>query len=147
LVLMRDKPAQQQAPALPQPVASSPVALPAPKLPDPVPPPPAPPTTHSIAIKSEPPQADVMRGDERLGSTPLVIDLKAGVEVVELVLKKRGFAPQTVRVVPDRDREYLLDLQTMKAPPSRKPRQTKAAPAPAPPAEDKSKVRDLKNPF
>jgi len=86
------------APAVVAPPA--PAATPAPRV-----------AVSRITISSTPGEADVMRGPERLGRTPVAFELPPTSEPFEVTLVKNGFKPAHVQVAPDRTREYVVRLQ------------------------------------
>jgi hypothetical protein len=134
------------------------IPAPAVVVPPPAPPPiaklapPAPPAAPAIAmnritIQSTPAEADVMRGPERLGRTPLDLDLSASGEAFDVVLVKAGFKDGRLRVASDRTREYVVRLQaaprkaaTVAAPPP-----AVQAPVPPPPELKKKPPSELKD--
>jgi len=52
----------------------------------------------TLIIRSVPDHADVFRGEERLGATPLEVPLEA--EPITLSLRAAGFAPETIVQAP-----------------------------------------------
>ncbi|HKA91651.1 MAG TPA: serine/threonine-protein kinase [Haliangiales bacterium] len=101
------------APKKPDPApAPAPVPVPAPvpaPAPDPVP---APPPPITLTIKSQPPGAEVIRDStgERLGVTPLQLDVPPDTGVVTLRLRLDGYAPRRVDLRPDKEREATVRL-------------------------------------
>jgi serine/threonine-protein kinase len=146
-------------PEPPKPVVTAPVEAPKPApvvAAKPVEPPK--PSSYTMSINTQPSGAEVFNGAERLGVTPCNVALPASEKVVELTLKKRGYKDQTLKIVPDKDHDYLADLMSAarphaasaKAPKSSAP--TAAAPVAAPAAKPEApkpagKLRDLKDPF
>jgi len=120
---------------------------------------PAKPTQFTMSINTQPAGADVFNGAERLGVTPCNVVLPASETPVELMLKKKGYREQPLRVVPDKDHDFVADLMPatrpshasgkttrstapVSAPPVATPKETpKESPKPA------GKLRDLKDPF
>jgi serine/threonine-protein kinase len=149
VVVMSKKPAPAPPPA-PALVAPSPppVAAPAPKK-EPAPPPVV---SSKIQIESTPRDAEVFSGAEKLGVTPTTLDYKPDTAPFEVVLKKKGYKEQKLRVNPDRNREYVVELVA-----ERKPTPSRAVSKPSPAATEKAepkqdikpagKLRDLKDPF
>jgi serine/threonine-protein kinase len=114
------------------------------------------PTHHELSIKSEPSDADVFNGVERLGATPLVLTWNESPTVVALTLKKKGYKDAPLRVSADKNHEYVVPLarsHSSSSNPSRpaaRPSAPMVAPAPAeakPEAKPAGKLRDLKDPF
>jgi hypothetical protein len=156
VVLSQKKPVEPPKPVVPV------VATP----PKPVEPPPKPvappkPTQFTMSISTQPAGAEVFNGAERLGTTPCNVTLAASETPVELMLKKKGYRDQPLKVVPDRDHDFVADLMaaakpthapaktpkstapvaTTPTPPVTKPEAPKETPKPA------GKLRDLKDPF
>ena len=149
----------QKKPEAPKPLLTAPVVA-APKPAPPVEPPkpvgPPKPSTYTMSINTQPAGAEVFNGAERLGTTPCNVVLPASKTAVDLMLKKKGYKEQTLKVVPDKDHDFLVDLMSAAKPhaPAAKPTKssapTVAAPAPAPKPETPKpagKLRDLKDPF
>jgi eukaryotic-like serine/threonine-protein kinase len=112
-----------------------------------VPPPatqPAAPSTVEVALKSRPDGADVLRGAEKLGTTPARLSLARGPAELTLTLRKPGHEDKTVKLTPDRDRDLEVEL----APVARKGARGKPAPPTKAQTKPKGeKIPDLKNPF
>ena len=89
------------------------------------------PTTVHVSVESDPSGAAVVLAGEELGTTPTSIDLEAGEAPVELVLRRSGYRPLAVPLVPDVDQRLRLSLQRE---PRRRQRATPAAPEAAEPA-------------
>jgi serine/threonine-protein kinase len=102
------------------------------------------PRTVELAVRSRPAGAEVLRGTEKLGVTPLKLALPAGSEEVVLTLRKAGFEDHPWRVTPERDREVELELKPVLKRRGGKPR---PVPAKRPEKDPQDKVPDLKNPF
>jgi serine/threonine-protein kinase len=146
-------------PVVPAPLVVAPVPVVAPKAEPPRPVEPPKPASHTMSINTEPGGVEVFRGAERLGVTPCDISLPASETPVELTLKKKGYKDQQLRVLPDRDHDFVADLLAApthhgatkparpSAPAVAKP--AEPAPKPAEPAAPKpaGKLRDLKDPF
>jgi serine/threonine-protein kinase len=130
---------------------------PAPTAVEPTPKPAAAPAKSTITIGSNPADAEIFNGPERLGVTPAKLELDATTAAFDVVLKKKGYKEAKLRVQPDRNREYVLDLQKAsssssgtkvslpKPPPTPPP--TTASKPPAPESKPAGKLRDLKDPF
>ena len=86
-----------------------------------------------VILRSTPDQAEVLRGDVALGTTPLVIELKRG-EKQTLTLRKEGFDEASQELGPDSEKVVLVKM-TEAAP--EKPADPGKKPA-ARPAEDDS---------
>jgi len=144
----------RKPPAPAKPVVPVVAVKPAPKV---TPLPVAPPSQISIA--STPADADVFNGPEKLGSTPLKLSLKSDLAPFEVTLKKRGYKDQKLRIAPDHDREYVLELASSshssskpsgrdKPPVAVAPEPPKPKPEAKPPEpKPAGKLRDLKDPF
>jgi tRNA A-37 threonylcarbamoyl transferase component Bud32 len=151
----------QKKPDPPKPVVTAPVETPKPVAEAPKPVEPAKPNHYMMSINTQPPGADVFNGPERLGVTPCNVDLPASDKAVELVMKKHGYKDQPLKIVADKNHDYLSDLTALphsrpsgggsKTPKSTAP--TVATPAEKPPAakseqpKPAGKLRDLKDPF
>jgi serine/threonine-protein kinase len=139
----RDKPAPVAA-VTPPPVATSapqpPPLTPAPQL-----------ERHRVTVQSAPPEADVMRGPERLGRTPFDLELPASSEPFDVTLVKAGYKDGHLRIAPDRPREYVVRLQAAPRKPaayvSPPPTPPPAVPEPKPPEPKKKTTRELKDVF
>ncbi len=117
---------------------------------------PAAPVKHELKINSQPADADVFDGVERLGPTPLVLNWVESSVPKTLVLKKKGYKDTPLVVVADHDREYVPPMVSTHHSGSTKPAGKSTAPVAAPvevkpevKAEPKpaGKLRDLKDPF
>jgi eukaryotic-like serine/threonine-protein kinase len=65
-----------------------------------------------ISIASHPSGADVKAGDgERFGKTPFARTWPRSSDSFEVTLERHGYATQKLRIVPDRDHEYVVELQ------------------------------------
>jgi eukaryotic-like serine/threonine-protein kinase len=148
----------QKKPEPPKPVVTAPVVAPKPVVAETKPTAPAKPTHYTMSINTQPPGAEVFNGAERLCVTPCNVPLPASETPVELMLKKKGYKEQTLKIVPDKDHDYLADLMSASKPHSpsaaRTPKSTAPAatpavtPAPKPEAaKPAGKLRDLKDPF
>jgi serine/threonine-protein kinase len=117
------KPARTAA-FVPAPVPAPPSASPPFPAPAPVP---AKPALSRVEIVSDPTDANVMNGPERLGRTPLVLELAPDSAPFDVTVEKKGHQDQKLHVSPDRSREYVVRLQPQRktTPPAR--------PTPAPP--------------
>jgi serine/threonine-protein kinase len=152
----------QKKPDPPKPIVQveppKPVVAPPPVEKKPVEPPK--PTKFTVSVTTQPAGADVFNGAERLGVTPCNIVLPASDKMVELTLKKKGYKDQSLKVVPDRDHDFVADLMSAAKPHERPVAKTPKSTAPvatptvAPPPEKKpeapkpaGKLRDLKDPF
>jgi serine/threonine-protein kinase len=134
--LARAKP--EPPPPPPVVVAAPPAA--APRLPEPVRPP-----ESTISIVSTPPGADVMQGPERLGRTPFANDYAPDTTPFDVTVGRKGFVTQKLHVVPDRDREYVVQLSPVPKPGARKrPPPRLAKPIGAPPKPPRKMPADLK---
>jgi hypothetical protein len=111
-----------------------------------------------ISITSTPSEADIFSGQEKLGTTPAKLSYKADTAPFDVVIRKKGYKDQKLRIVPDRSREYVLDLQSSRSSSSGSSKPTvkpsvKPAVAETPKVEVKpevkpaGKLRDLKDPF
>ncbi|HEY3355664.1 MAG TPA: serine/threonine-protein kinase [Polyangia bacterium] len=99
------------------------------------------PRAVELTIRSRPPGAEVFRGPERLGLTPAKLSLPAGREEVVLSIRKTGFEERTLRLTPDREREFELDLTPVRRTGGGKRPPAGKAPEKAP------KIPELKDPF
>ncbi len=98
--------------------------------------PPAPIKSH-ISIRSAPADADVMRGAERLGRTPLELDLASDTAPFDVTLVKAGRHDTQLHVAPDRNREYVVQMSRTASKP--------APPKPQEPEPVKKPPRELKD--
>jgi serine/threonine protein kinase len=78
------------------------------------------PRTVRVAVDSNPQGATVtsaaIRGGERLGETPILLDLPRGETGVELQLAKSGFVPLPFKVIPQQDKDVLATLERVPVP-------------------------------
>ena len=150
----------QKKPEPPKPVVIAPVEAPKPPPVETKVVEPAKPTHYMMSINTQPPGAEVFNGPERLGVTPCNVALPASDKAVELVMKKKGFKDQPLRIVADKDHDYLSDLTAIahSHPSSGSKTPKSSAPTVATPAEKPAtakpetpkpagKLRDLKDPF
>ena len=166
---MRPDPATTQppvvTPATPTPTptptpTTAPTTAPTPTAtPTPVetPKPAAPPAKSLIVIGSNPSEAEIFNGPERLGVTPTKLELDATTAAFDVVLKKKGYKEGKIHVQPDRNREYVLDLQkaggtsgsvkSTQPKTTTPPATTPATKPPTPESKPAGKLRDLKDPF
>jgi hypothetical protein len=72
----------------------------------------APPSANSVRLSFDgvPPDAEVVLGTKPVGSAGPGVDLARGTEKVKLTIRKSGFLPREVWIVPDRDRTVMTDL-------------------------------------
>jgi tRNA A-37 threonylcarbamoyl transferase component Bud32 len=75
-----------------------------------------------VVVKRAPPDAAVFSGGVRLGSANAPVVVPRGSSAIELQIVARGFAPQTHRLVPDRDRTITFVVPRAPSVPARKPR-------------------------
>jgi serine/threonine protein kinase len=142
-------------PPLPKPVVAAPVVPPVVVPPKPVEPSkPALPARHELTIKSDPTDADVFSGVERLGSTPLTLHWDESSARVGLVLKKKGYKDAALPVTADKNHEYVVPLARVHSSGPARPPVVKTTPTTAPPPVEAKpepkpagKLRDLKDPF
>jgi len=111
-----------------QPGAQS--AAPAPTV-DPVAPASAAPSAATVAPLSStvrlgfdgvPPDADVIVGGKPIGKTGTGVDVPRGTEKLKVTVKKSGFLPKEVWIMPDRDRTVTTDLSKPSTSPGPGPR-------------------------
>ena len=146
----------------PPPVVVAPVETAKPVSAAPVPPKPvepARPTSYTMSISTQPSGADVFNGPERLGVTPCNVVLRASPAPVELTLKKKGYKDQALKLVADKDHDFVTDLMALAKPhaparptvkstaPVASPAPTAAKPDAPSSAKPAGKLRDLKDPF
>jgi len=132
-----------------------PIAAVAPPPAPAAPPPPAPAAEADdveLVLDTKPPGAEVFEGPEHLGTTPLHLRHPKVEASVTYVFRKLGFRDETLPVVPNRDKELMVELVVKDAPPHKvASRKSSAAPGrTAPPAATKEpakRVTDLRNPF
>jgi hypothetical protein len=82
-----------------------------------------------------------MNGPERLGRTPLVLELAPDSPPFDVTIEKKGHQDQKLHVSPDRSREYVVRLQPQRKAPTPRP-----TPAPAPPVVLPKTPSDLRAP-
>jgi tRNA A-37 threonylcarbamoyl transferase component Bud32 len=108
--------------------------------PAPVPPPVE---TARVALDSAPQGATVVAASDgqRLGETPLLLNLPRGQTTMDLVLHKAGFAPLPFKVIPHQDKDVVARLEPLAPPPPATPPKVSKArhaikrpPSPAPSA-------------
>jgi serine/threonine protein kinase len=103
------------------------------------PPPPAPVETARVALDSAPQGATVTAASDgqRLGETPLLLNVPRGQEAMDLVLSKAGFAPLPFKVIPHQDKDVVARLEPLPPPPPAAPppkvRKVASKKPPAPP--------------
>ena len=68
----------------------------------------------SVKIASTPADADVYRDTEKLGTTAQPIKLPRGHDKVKLTIKKPGFTPRDLEIIPDADVNETLVLTPAK---------------------------------
>jgi hypothetical protein len=112
-----------------------------------------------IEIRSTPADVELFNGPERLGATPASLQFSPDTAPFEVTLKKKGFKEQKLRLQPDRNREYVIEMvkehgtSSHASPASRpepaaaKPAAPQPAPEPKVEAKPAGKLRDLKDPF
>jgi len=111
------------------------------------PPPPVLPATVTVRVVTTPPGADVYLDSERdpRGKTPLALTMPRSSQNLRLVMKLRGYEPQTSDLTPDSDSRLQMTLART-APPKpvvvAKPKPAPKPPAPKP-ARPKPPVPDL----
>jgi serine/threonine-protein kinase len=148
----------------PPPVEKPIVAVAPPPVVTPPPPPPVvakeppKPTSFTASISTNPTGAEIFSGSERLGVSPFNVVLPASDTPVELTLKKKGYKDTLLKVVPNRDHDFVNDLvavahsHSSSRPSAPRPEPVAAKPEPPKPAEPPApkpagKLRDLKDPF
>jgi hypothetical protein len=99
-------PPPKQVIVVPPPLAPPPVVVQKPAVPSK----PVEPLRHELSIKSDPPDADVFSGVERLGATPLILKWDESSTLVALVLKKKGYKDSALKVSSDKNHEYVVPL-------------------------------------
>jgi hypothetical protein len=70
----------------------------------------APSDSVRLSFDGVPPDAEVLLGTKPVGSAGPGVDLPRGVDKVKLTIRKSGFLPREVWIVPDRDRTVMTDL-------------------------------------
>ena len=112
-----------------------------------------------MSINTQPAGADVFNGPERLGVTPCNVVMPDVGEPVELVMKKKGYKDQPLKIVPDKDHDFVSDLtplahaapviaEAAEVDRSRRRRhRSTAAGRHAETPKPAGKLRDLKDPF
>jgi serine/threonine-protein kinase len=151
VVMMNQKP-----PPPPAPVVAAPPPRPV-EPPKPVEAPrPAAPVLSKVQIESTPSEAEIFNGPEKLGVTPASLEFKPDTAAFEVVLKKKGYKDQKLRVSPDKSRDYVVELSAERKPSSgSRPSSPKPAtrepearqPETKTEAKPAGKLRDLKDPF
>jgi hypothetical protein len=134
-LLRNPPPATPPAPAVV--AAPTPIAAP--------PPPAPPPRSREVTIDSDPSGADVFRGAERLGTTPLRYILDEGTNELDVTISKRGWSPHVLHVSTTGTRSYAVTLRAADRPRPTTPTVTTPTKPPAPP--QKSGPRELKDVF
>src|SRR5581483_2894622 len=132
-----------------------PIAAVAPPPAPAAPPPPAPAAEADdveLVLDTKPPGAEVFEGPEHLGTTPLHLRHPKVEASVTYVFRKLGFRDETLPVVPNRDKELMVELVVKDAPPHKvASRKSSAAPCRTEPTaateEPAKRVTDLRNPF
>jgi hypothetical protein len=97
------------------------------------------PARVKLRVLSEPPGADVYRGEERIGVTPLEIDEPRGDAVVKLELSLRGHPDAVVELPASQDGEVLHEFVPRPAPAAPEP----PKPAPVRPKKPKRPAPEL----
>ena len=112
---------------------------------------PAAPVQNKIAFDTRPPGAEVYNGPERLGETPFFVEYPANTSAFDVVLRKKGFKDSKIHVMPDRARDYKIDLTKMSGGGRPDRPVTKSDPVAQPKLmldpKPTGKLRDLKDPF
>jgi len=120
---------------------------------------PARPSSYTMTFISKPDGAEVFRGSERLGATPLKVPFLAAAvaeKPVEVVCRKKGFKDYPIAVVADHDAVFdcLMEPASRQHGKSSTPTKLPRAPehvtqptAPPPLQKPPGKLRDLKDPF
>jgi serine/threonine-protein kinase len=75
-----------------------------------------------VVVKRAPPDAAVFLGGVRIGSATRPVLVPRGSSAIDLQIVARGFAPQTHRLVPDRDHTITFVAPRAPSSPARKPR-------------------------
>jgi hypothetical protein len=75
-----------------------------------------------VVVKRAPPDAAVLLGGVRIGSATRPVLVPRGSSAIELQIVARGFAPQTHRLVPDRDHTITFVAPRAPSSPARKAR-------------------------
>ena len=100
---------------------------------------PAKPSRYTMSINTQPAGAEVFNGSERLGVTPCNVPLPASETPVDLMLKKKGFKEQTLKIVPDKDHDYRRRPHAARpsahAPAAKTTKSTAPTPAATPPGQ------------
>jgi serine/threonine-protein kinase len=152
----------KKPPPLPKPVEAAPitpVVTPLkPEAPKPAEPKVA--ASHDIAIGSNPTEAEIFEGAEKLGVTPATLKMTESDQPRTLTLHKKGFKDYSLVVTPSKDRTYvpaLLRAHEASGHPSSKPAVAQkpvvapaapeAKPETKPEPKPAGKLRDLKDPF
>ena len=64
-----------------------------------------------LTLRSDPAGASVYLGEEKLGETPYVFQVRADTEPYELMVRKKGYHSKTVLVNPAEQTEYSVVLR------------------------------------
>ena len=106
-----------------------------------------------LVLRTNPPGADVLRGAERLGATPLTVRLPRSDEAIALTFRHAGYRDAAREVVPSADKELEIVLERRAAAPgprvahTRPPATATATPEAPGSVKQKQRVSDLRNPF
>ncbi len=125
---------------------------------------PAAPLRYKMEFNSQPSGAEIMRGAERLGTTPQTIEFDANPQPVTILLRHKGYEDLPIEMVADRPHTYepklivvhghashstprlprLTGHDVRETPEASPPQAPAAAP---PPSHSNGRLRDLKDPF
>jgi hypothetical protein len=126
------------------PVEVTPAATPAPTAP-------TAPRLVEIALRSDPPGADVYDGARHLGATPLKVKHTPGGEAMQLSFHRSGYHEMKKSVVPDRDLDIEVLLvarqKNVASRPARASTTTSHRTQQATSSSSKRPASDLRNPF
>jgi eukaryotic-like serine/threonine-protein kinase len=86
--------------------------------------------TSQVIVAVEPLAAHVFRGDEDLGTSPVVVEVPEG-QILELEVRHDGYVEQTLSV-DGSDPKVTVELKAEKRAPARRPASVTASPAPRP---------------
>jgi serine/threonine-protein kinase len=105
-----------------------------------------------LVLRTTPPGADVLRGAERLGATPLTLRWPRSDEAVALTFRHAGYRDAAREIVPSADKELEIVLERRASAAPSAPRVAHSRPTPATPeapgsVKQKQRVSDLRNPF